>query len=139
MAMEFLPTETSFPIISDIEERIKRIVNIQCIAEEEINTGEVVYLSSEVYPKGIKKAVSGVIAIGVSQNYIASGQIGLVLTFGEGIINVGNNFVEKGMYLTTSTEQGIASAITGIINPGQIIGISLESGTGIISALITHI
>ena len=108
-------------------------------AAEDISTGDVV-VTSTAFDRGIAKAVSGSTNIvGISQVAISSGSTSQIRIFGEGYVNVGDNAVNKGDLLMASTTAGVAvTADTGAVR-GQICGIALESGTGLISVLVTHI
>jgi len=108
-------------------------------ASEAISTGDVVVLDTTTYARGIRKAVSGETKIvGISQISIASGTTGQIRLFGEGIVNVGSNVVSAGDLLMPSTTPGIATTATSP-SVGQVCGMALQSGTGIIKAFIFHI
>ena len=108
-------------------------------AAENISTGNVV-VTSDAFDRGIAKAVSGnTNIVGICQRPIASGSTGPVLIAGEGIVNVGSNLVSKGDLLMASTEPGVAVTATGVEYYGQICGMALETGTGIIKVLAFHI
>ena len=108
-------------------------------AAEDIGTGHVV-VTSDAFDRGIAKAVSGnTNIVGICQRSIASGYAGSVLVFGEGIVNVGSNLVSKGDLLMASTEPGVAVTATGVEYYGQICGMALETGTGLVKVLVMHL
>jgi len=108
-------------------------------AEEDIATGDIVVLGT-VFDRGIRKAVSGQTNIvGISQVVIASGATATIRVFGEGIVNVGSNVVSKGDLIMASTTPGIGIAATNISYYGQVVGMALESGTGLKRVMIFHI
>lgn len=104
-----------------------------------ISTGDIV-ATSPAYPRGITKAVSGnTNIIGISQIAISSGAWGTIRVFGEGVVNVGPNIVDKGDLIMASVTGGIGVTATGVIYYGQIAGMALESGTGLKRIMIYHI
>ena len=107
---------------------------------EVINTGDVVALDPlYAHVRGIRKAVSGETKIiGISQISIATGTVGQIRLFGEGIVNVGSNIVSAGDLLMPSTTPGIAITATEA-KVGQVCGMALEGGTGIIKCLVFHL
>jgi hypothetical protein len=109
-------------------------------AAENISTGDVVVLDTTTYPRGIKKAVSGQTNIvGISQISIPSGDVGQIRVFGEGIVNVGSNIVSAGDLLMASTTPGVAITASPTVVRGQICGMALSSGTGLVKVFICHI
>jgi len=109
-------------------------------AVEAIATGDVVVLDTTTYARGIRKAVSGQTnIIGISQIEIASGRTGQIRIFGEGVVNVGSNIVSAGDLLMASATPGVAITASGVSYYGQVVGMALESGTGLKKVMIFHI
>jgi len=105
----------------------------------QIGTGHVV-VTSNAFDRGIAKAVSGnTNIVGISQRAISSGSVGSILIYGEGYVNVGSNLVSKGDLLMASTEPGVAVTATGVEYYGQICGMALETGTGVVKVLVMHL
>ncbi|RLJ04003.1 MAG: hypothetical protein DRP08_02635, partial [Candidatus Aenigmatarchaeota archaeon] len=77
--------------------------------------------------------------VGIAQVSIASGCIGTVRIFGEGVVNVGDNLVSKGDLLMASTTPGVATTASNVSYYGQICGMALESNTGLVKVFIYHI
>jgi len=101
-------------------------------AAEAISTGDVVVLYTTTYARGIRKAVSGQTNIvGISQIAISSGKTGQIRVFGEGVVNVGSNIVNAGDLLMASATAGVAITADPTAVRGQIVGMALESGTGL--------
>ena len=108
-------------------------------AVEDISTGDVV-VTHDAFDRGIAKATSGQTNIvGIAQVSIASGCIGTVRIFGEGVVNVGDNLVSKGDLLMASTTPGVATTASNVSYYGQICGMALETNTGLVKVLICHL
>ncbi|MEM2525595.1 MAG: hypothetical protein QXI49_05370 [Candidatus Methanomethylicaceae archaeon] len=108
-------------------------------AAESISTGDIV-VTSTAFDRGIAKAVSGrTDIVGISQVAIASGAIGLIRVFGPGLVNVGSNVVTKGSLIIASVTGGIGITAPAAAVRGQIAGMALSTGTGLISVFIQHI